>query len=113
MAGAVPCAKFLSDERVKGAYETETGKQIAECLAARRLKALEAPMILVEGHGPFAWGTSADKAVYHGKVLEELARMAWLTLTLNPKQGSLKKSLIDKHFLRKHGPKAYYGQKKG
>lgn len=110
---SVPCTKLLSDERIKGAYETETGKQIAECLAQRGLKAFEAPMILVAGHGPFAWGKTADKAVYHGKILEELARMAWLTLQLSPKQAPLKKALIDKHYLRKHGPNAYYGQTKG
>jgi L-ribulose-5-phosphate 4-epimerase len=108
----VPCAKILSDERVRGDYEAETGRQMAECLAARRLKPLEAPMMLVAGHGPFAWGSDAAKAVYHGKMLEELARMAWLTLALAPKQARLKKSLVDKHYLRKHGPNAYYGQDK-
>lgn len=113
MGVGIPCAKLLSDERIQGAYETETGKQIVECLSSRKLKAIVAPMMLVSGHGPFAWGKNAEKAVYHGKILEELARMAWLTLQLNPKQTPLKKTLIDKHYLRKHGPNAYYGQTKG
>ena len=109
----VPCASLLSDDRIKVAYETETGKQMVECLRERVLKPLEAPMMLVSGHGPFAWGKDALKAVYHGRILEELAHIAWLTLQLNPGQKPLKQSLIDKHFLRKHGPNAYYGQMKG
>ena len=68
-------------------------------------------MVLVAGHGPFTWGDSPEKALHHSQILEELAKMAFLTLQINPAITPLKKTLIDKHYLRKHGPDAYYGQK--
>ena len=105
--GAVPCTGPLSPERIAGDYEAETGRLIAETFRGRR--PLETPAVLVRNHGPFAWGKDAAEAVYHARVLEEVARMARMTLALNP-EASLPKELEDKHFLRKHGPGAYYGQ---
>jgi L-ribulose-5-phosphate 4-epimerase len=75
------------------------------------LNYLEVEMILISNHGPFTWGNSADKAVYNSAVLEELAEMAYLSLQINPHAGPLKKALIQKHYERKHGKDAYYGQK--
>ena len=104
----VPCTELMSDEMIQGDYEKETGKQIVNTFAARSYK--EIPMVLVAGHGPFTWGESPEKALYHSQMLEELAKMALLTLQINPSTPRLKKTLIDKHFKRKHGPDSYYGQ---
>jgi L-ribulose-5-phosphate 4-epimerase len=104
----VPCTDLISDEMIKGDYEKETGKQIVDAFAARSYK--ETPMVLVAGHGPFTWGDSPEKALYHSQMLEELAKMAALTLQINPSTPRLKKTLVDKHFKRKHGPDSYYGQ---
>jgi L-ribulose-5-phosphate 4-epimerase len=82
--------------------------QIIDCFRARDPRLI--PMVLVAGHGPFAWGATADKAVYHGVVLEELAKMAFVTRTLAPHAGPLPDHLVRKHFERKHGKNAYYGQ---
>jgi len=111
MAIDIPCTGIMSDEMIGGDYEHETGIQIVECLRKKRLAYQEIEMILVAGHGPFTWGTTADKAVYNSIMLEELARMAYLTLQINPEVPRLKESLIRKHYHRKHGEKAYYGQK--
>ena len=89
-------------------YETETGHQILACFAAR--DPLQTPMVLVAGHGPFAWGATPEKAVYHAAVLEELARMAFVTRSLDPAAARLPDHVIRKHYERKHGPKATYGQ---
>ncbi len=107
--GPVPCTGDLSAEQVAGAYEAETGRLIAETF--RGLNAVETPGVLVRNHGPFTWGKDPAEAVYHARVLEEVARMAKLTLELNP-AAAIPKILEDKHFLRKHGPGAYYGQTK-
>jgi L-ribulose-5-phosphate 4-epimerase len=96
---------------VAGDYEKETGNQILECF--RKRDPARTPMVLVAGHGPFTWGEDAEKAVYHAVVLEEIARIAYLTRTLSPDAPRLPDSLIRKHFERKHGNDAYYGQKKG
>ncbi|MFP4384406.1 MAG: L-ribulose-5-phosphate 4-epimerase AraD [Spirochaetia bacterium] len=107
-AGPIPCTAFMSDEAVKRDYEEETGRQILEVF--RDLSYRETEMVLVAGHGPFTWGKDAAKAVYNSVVLEELARMAFITLTIESGTPTLKQSLIDKHYFRKHGKDAYYGQ---
>ena len=106
--GPVPCTGELRPEQVAGDYEAETGRLIAETFRDR--DPLQTPAVLVRNHGPFTWGKDAAEAVYHARVLEEVARMAILTLSLNP-FAQFPKILEDKHFLRKHGPGAYYGQK--
>jgi len=106
----VPCAPPMDDEMIKGDYEYETGFQILNCLKERGLSYLEMEMILVGSHAPFAWGKSVEKAVYHAAVLEELARMSFLTEQINPSVKRLKDALISKHYERKHGKGAYYGQ---
>ncbi len=109
LADDVPCTRVMSDEAVERDYEVETGKQILECFGRR--DPLHTPMVLVAGHGAFAWGETPEKAVYHAAVLEELAHMAFVTRTLDPTAARLSERLIRKHFERKHGKNAYYGQK--
>ncbi|HBC86050.1 MAG TPA: L-ribulose-5-phosphate 4-epimerase [Lentisphaeria bacterium] len=106
---AVPCTEVMDDEMIKGDYEEQTGQQILDAFKKRSYKEVE--MVLVACHGPFTWGATPGKAVYNSAVLEELAKMAYLTLTINPKAPELKKTLIDKHYQRKHGKNSYYGQK--
>lgn len=106
----VPCAPPMNDDLIAGNYEHNTGIQITDCFRERGLDYREVPMVLIGNHGPFAWGKSAAKAVYHSRVLEEVARMAQLTLQINPDAPRLKESLIRKHYERKHGKNAYYGQ---
>jgi len=108
LAEDVPCTAMMSAEAVEREYEAETGTQIVECFRAR--DPLRTPMVLVAGHGPFAWGATAAEAVYHAAVLEELARMAFVTRTLAPGADRLPAHLVRKHFERKHGREAYYGQ---
>jgi L-ribulose-5-phosphate 4-epimerase len=105
----VPCTDVMSDEAVERDYELETGNQILECF--QRRDPLHTPMVLVAGHGAFTWGETAEKAVYNAVVLEELAHMAFVTRTLDPQAARLPQGLIRKHFQRKHGKNAYYGQK--
>ncbi len=107
---SIPCAAPMSDEMIKGDYETETGFQILNCFKEKSLDPAETEMMLVGNHAPFTWGKTAHKAVYNAAVLEELAKMAYLTLQINPKAPVLKDALIKKHFERKHGPDSYYGQ---
>lgn len=106
----IPCAPPMQDELIEGNYEHNTGIQITDCFEQRGLDYRQVPMILIGNHGPFTWGTSAAQAVYHSRVLEEVARMAELTLRINPDAPRLKESLIRKHYERKHGKNAYYGQ---
>lgn len=106
----IPCAPPMADELIQGDYEHVTGQQILDCFAAKELSYEEVEMVLLGNHGPFTWGKHAEKAVYNSKVLEELARMAYLTLQINPQALRLKESLIRKHYERKHGKDAYYGQ---
>lgn len=108
--GSVPCARGLTKAEIEGEYEKHTGLVIAECFASRDYSAC--PAVLVASHAPFTWGKSAAEAVYHAAVLEQSARMATLTLSVNPSVKSADKYLIDKHYQRKHGANAYYGQKK-
>lgn len=107
----IPCAKPLRDDLIEGNYEHNTGIQIIECFEERKISYEEVPMVLIGNHGPFTWGPSAAKAVYNSKVLEAVAEMAYLTLQINPSAPRLKDTLIKKHYERKHGKNAYYGQK--
>jgi L-ribulose-5-phosphate 4-epimerase len=106
----IPCASPMSQELIRGDYEHNTGRQILDCFEQKELIPEEVEMVLIGSHGPFTWGKNAAKAVYNSKVLEEIARMAYLTLQINPKAPRLKEALIRKHFERKHGKDAYYGQ---
>ncbi|MFN8353583.1 MAG: L-ribulose-5-phosphate 4-epimerase [Spirosomataceae bacterium] len=106
----IPCAPVLSDEMIQGDYEHETGNQIFEVFAAKGLSPKEVEMVLLQNHGPFTWGKNAAKSVYNAAVLEEVARMAYLTLQINPDTPRLKETLRLKHYERKHGKNAYYGQ---
>jgi L-ribulose-5-phosphate 4-epimerase len=108
LAEDVPCTTLMTADAVRGDYEAETGTQIIDCFRTR--DPLETPMVLVAGHGPFAWGKTADKAVYHAVVLEELAKIASITRSLDPHVDRLPDYLVRKHFDRKHGKSAYYGQ---
>jgi len=112
--GPVPCCRDLTKDEVERAYELETGKVIASHFEDRNLNPLHVPCALARHHGAFAWGKDALEAVHNAVVLEEVAMMAWHTETLPEAQlkGSLPDYVRDKHFLRKHGPNAYYGQKK-
>ena len=107
---AVPCTEWMADDRIRNDYETETGLQITDCFRSGQLNPREVEMVLVGGHGPFTWGKDAAKALYNVRILEELARMALLTESVNPDAMPLKQSIIDKHYNRKHGANAYYGQ---
>ena len=109
LAEDVPCTEIMSAEAVERDYELETGQQILECFRDR--DPLHTPMVLVAGHAPFAWGETPEKAVYNAAVLEELAKMAFITRGIHPEAARLPDRLIRKHFERKHGPSAYYGQK--
>ncbi|WP_318311825.1 L-ribulose-5-phosphate 4-epimerase [Flagellimonas crocea] len=106
----IPCAPPMADELIEGNYEHNTGIQILDCFKERNLDYNEVEMVLIGNHGPFAWGKNAAKAVYNTKVLETVAQMAYLTLQINSQAPRLKDSLIKKHYERKHGKNAYYGQ---
>ena len=95
---------------IEGDYELETGKVIVETLKIRDIDPLAVPAVLVASHGPFAWGTDPKNAVHNAVVLEELAYMAHMTENINPETSPMQKDLLDKHFFRKHGEHAYYGQ---
>jgi L-ribulose-5-phosphate 4-epimerase len=105
--GEVSCTRLLTDNEIESDYEINTGKIIVERLGAA--DPLTFPSILVNGHGPFCWGKDANDAVYNAIALEEIAKMAFNTVLLG-KKGHVRKSLLDKHFNRKHGSDAYYGQ---
>lgn len=107
---AVPVTDVMSDEMILGNYEHETGNQIIDTFARQNLLPSEVEMVLVACHGPFTWGKDAAKAVYNAAVLEELAKMAYLTMQINPGIAPIKQTLVDKHYFRKHGKQAYYGQ---
>jgi len=106
----IPCTTPMSDALIEGDYEYQTGFQIIDGLNERKLSHKEVEMILVGHHAPFTWGATSAKAVYNSAVLEEIARMAFLTESINPDARRLKEALIKKHFERKHGPDSYYGQ---
>ncbi len=106
----IPCAPVLTDDMILGDYEHETGHQILNCFGEKGLSHHEVEMVLLQNHGPFTWGKDAAKSVYNAAVLEEIARMAYLTLQINADTAVLKDTLRMKHFERKHGKDAYYGQ---
>jgi L-ribulose-5-phosphate 4-epimerase len=108
--GAVPCTRAMTSEEIQGDYEAETGKVIVE--AFKETNPLDIPAVLVKEHGPFTWGKDPKEAVYHSVVLEEVSKMAFNTaLLLGHGDTSMQRELLDKHYLRKHGKDAYYGQK--
>ena len=106
----VPCTPPMTDEMIKGNYEKETGFQILKEFEKRGLSYQEVEMILLGNHAPFTWGNTVNKAVYNSAILEECAKMAYLSLGINPLAPRLKDTLIQKHYERKHGPDSYYGQ---
>lgn len=106
----IPCAPPMSDDMIVGNYEYETGFQIINHFAEKKLNYKEVEMILVGNHAPFAWGQTGEKSVYNSAVLENIAQMAYLTEQINPHSSRMKSSLIKKHYDRKHGDNSYYGQ---
>jgi L-ribulose-5-phosphate 4-epimerase len=109
--GDVPCTRLLKPAEIKNDYEANTGEVIVETFRKLKFDPLQHPAVLVASHGPFAWGGDAADAVHNAGVLEFVAQLASETLKLNPKLKPMQSVLLDKHFLRKHGPGAYYGQK--
>lgn len=107
--GEIPCTRQLTDEEINVDYELNTGKVIVETF--KDMNPVHVPGVLVASHGPFAWGSSAIDAVHQAVVLEEVAMMNWHTQMLNPQLPSMPQTLLDKHFKRKHGAGAYYGQR--
>ena len=108
--GDIPCTRRMTPEEIGGRYELETGNVIVETFRTRRIDPDQVPAALVCSHGPFAWGTDPLNAVHNAVVLEEVAKMAYHAMALNPDLPPMQRELLDKHYLRKHGPGAYYGQ---
>ena len=106
--GAVPCTRLMTESEIKGEYEKNTGRVIVETFAGLDPEAV--PGVLVCSHGPFAWGTDPLNAVHNAVVMEEVAFMDWHAMMLDPDRGEMQQVLLDKHYLRKHGKNAYYGQ---
>ncbi len=106
--GAVPCTSKMTDIEINGEYEKETGKVIIEAFA--EIYPAQVPGVLVNSHGPFAWGKDPMEAVHNAVVMEEIAFTDWHALMLNPELEAMQQTLLDKHYLRKHGKNAYYGQ---
>ncbi len=111
--GPVPCARHLTQEELDEDYERNTGKIIVETFRARGIDPVAVPAVICFSHGPFTWGRDAAQAVYHAVVLEEVAKMAIFTRQLNPAAAPAPQRIQNKHYMRKHGPNAYYGQSKG
>ena len=107
--GDIPCTRKLSQQEVEDAYEVNTGKVVIEHFEKDHIDPIAVPGCVVKNHGPFAWGKDADDAVYHAVVMEKVAEMDIKTLLLNP-NASMAQYVLDKHYMRKHGPNAYYGQ---
>lgn len=110
--GSVPLTRALTAEEIAVDYELNTGKVIEETFRARNLNQDQIPAVLVNGHGPFTWGPTTEKALENALILEKVAQMAINTYLVNPDATAIAQALLDKHFLRKHGPSAYYGQRK-
>ncbi len=110
--GPVPCARNITGEEIDAGYEKNTGVVIADLFQERNLDCMAVPAVLCRNHGPFAWGKDADQAVYNAAVLEEVAKMAVLSRMINPDIEPAPQVLQDKHYFRKHGANAYYGQPK-
>jgi L-ribulose-5-phosphate 4-epimerase len=108
---AIPCTRIMSDKAILGDYEVETGRLIVQTF--KNVSYEEMQMVLVACHGPFTWGETPEKAVYNSIMLEEVAKIACLTVQINPSVKGIKNTLIRKHYQRKHGNNAYYGQKDG
>lgn len=108
--GEIPCSRKMTAEEIGGRYEWETGNVIVETFKGKSPN--DIPAVLVHSHGPFCWGTDPKNAVHNAVVLEEVAFMAWHAQILNPNLPPMQQELLDKHYLRKHGANAYYGQKK-
>ena len=107
----IPCTDDMTEEEVKGNYELETGNVIVKRIKAGGINPVHTPGVLVKNHGPFSWVKDADNAVYNAVVMEQVAKMAFVSYSVNP-DTTMNPLLIEKHFSRKHGPNAYYGQKK-
>lgn len=108
--GTVPCTRHMTDDEIKNDYELNTGKVIVECFKVREINPNFMPGVLVHSHGPFTWGKDPHDAVHNAVVLEEIATIALKTKVINKSIEDMQSTLLDKHFLRKHGPGAYYGQ---
>ena len=108
--GEIPCTRKMTPREIGGEYEKETGNVIVETFQVRHMDANQVPAVLVHSHGPFTWGTNPHNAVHNAVVLEELAFMAFHTEAINPGVAPMQQELLDKHYLRKHGKNAYYGQ---
>lgn len=108
--GEIPVTRKMTPEEIAGSYELETGNVIIETFRERRIDPDQVPVALVYSHGPFAWGKDAMNAVHNAVVLEEVAFMAFHAMALTPGLPPMQQELLDKHYLRKHGPGAYYGQ---
>ena len=109
--GPVPCARHLTAAELEEDYEKNTGKVIVETFQNRNIDPVAVPAVICHSHGPFTWGRDAAQAVYHAVVLEEVAKMALFTRQIDPAAAPAPQSMQDKHYLRKHGPNAYYGQR--
>lgn len=109
--GSIPCTRSLTQEEVESTYELNTGKVIVETIKERGYDAMAVPGIIVRNHGPFSWGKDGATSVYHAVVMEKVAEMDLKTLLINP-AAAMPQFILDKHYHRKHGPNAYYGQKK-
>ncbi|MDL4839017.1 L-ribulose-5-phosphate 4-epimerase [Aquibacillus rhizosphaerae] len=107
--GSIPCTRRMTEQEIKGEYELETGNVIVETF--KEINPLEIPSVLVHSHAPFNWGKDANEAVHNAVVVEEVAKMALRTYQINPDAPPMDQELLDKHYLRKHGSNAYYGQK--
>ncbi len=110
--GTVPCTRLMNQDEIEGDYEHETGEVIIETFTQRDIDPMQVPAVLVHSHGPFAWGSNAADAVHNAVVLEECAYMGIFSRQLMPEIDSMQRALLDKHYLRKHGATAYYGQGK-
>ena len=108
--GSIPCARNLTDEEINGEYEKNTGLVIIETFDSRKIEYKYTPGVLCQNHGPFTWGKDAAEAVHNAVVLEEVAKMARFTESINPQVSKAPDSIMNKHFYRKHGENAYYGQ---
>ena len=108
--GSVPCARYLTEQEIEQNYEKETGKIIIETFEERNIDPIEVPGVLLKGHAPFTWGENPEEAVMHTVVLEEICKMNFYTRQLNPLSEILPDRILDKHYQRKHGLNAYYGQ---
>ncbi|MDG6881444.1 L-ribulose-5-phosphate 4-epimerase [Phocoenobacter uteri] len=108
--GTIPCTRKMTPAEIAGEYELETGKVIVETFQKRNIQADQVPAVIVHSHGPFVWGKDANDAVHNSVVLEELAYMNFVATQIRPNIQSMQQELLDKHYLRKHGANAYYGQ---